>query len=136
MFQTVLSFFTGDGKVWKIASIVLGVLLLTCSIYTGIKVVSLNGTIADRDKTITKKESDIKELQTSLISKRAEIEAQNAVIKSNTADKEKKEAEAKEAKVEVKERYKVIIKTIETFKEDKNATSCDNLGTFAHNLVW
>ena len=136
MFQTMISLFTGNGKIFGFATIVLGVLLLTCSIYTGVKVASLNGTISDRDKTITKKESDIKELQTSLISKRAEIEAQNTVIKSNTADKEKKEAEAKEAKVEVKERYKVIIKTIETFKEDKNATSCDNLSTFAHSLVW
>lgn len=58
MFQAMISLFTGNGKIFGFATIVLGVLLLTCSIYTGVKVASLNGTIE------TQKEDHAKEIKT------------------------------------------------------------------------
>lgn len=88
------------------------------------------------NNTITSKESTIKELQTTLISKRSEIETQNALIKQNEVQYKTNLENAKKANVEIKERYKIIYKNIDTFKGDQNATDCDNLRNFGNSIKW
>lgn len=44
----LIDFFTGNGAVWKIACVALGVALLSLGIYAGVKVSSLNSTIEDQ----------------------------------------------------------------------------------------
>ena len=85
---------------------------------------------------ITKQASDIKELQTTLVTKRAEIETRNALIKQNQSRYKVNLENANKANVDTKEHYKIIYKTIDTFKGDQNATDCDNLRNFGNAIKW
>lgn len=131
MVSTLLSFFTGN-NIYKLACIALGSLLLACGLYA----VSLHVRNTILQESLTKKESDIKALQNTLVKKRSEIELQNALIQANKADYETQLKEANEAKVQIRERYKVIYKTIDTYKGESNATSCDNARELINSVSW
>ena len=132
---SLLGLFTGDFN-WKAVAVVLGLALVSGGLYHVVKVSTLNSKIELLDKDIATKAEELKEAGDVIIKKRAEIEAQNAVIKQNEVDKEKNIAEVKEAKVEIKERFRVIVRNVDTFKGDTNATDCQNLKSFARGLTW
>ena len=132
---SLLGLFTGDFN-WKAIAVVLGLALVSGGLYHVVKVSTLNSKIELLDKDIATKAEELKEAGDVIIKKRSEIEAQNAVIKQNEVDKEKNIAEVKEAKVEIKERFRVIVRNVDTFKGDSNATDCQNLKSFARGLTW
>ena len=137
MVSTILNFFTG--KAWQVGCIALGALLLSSGVY----ILSLHVSLSSKEAMIktlsdelTKKEATIKEQMQTIANKRTEIELQNAVIESQRVDFEVKLIEAQKAKANIKERYKVIYKTIDTYKGDTNATSCDNAREFLNRFTW
>lgn len=131
MLSTVLSLF-GSDNVYKYACIALGVLCLML----GLKIGIMSFENSSLNNTITSQKSDIKELQNTIIIKRAEIETQNALIKQNETDYQKNLEEANKQSIIIKDRFKVIYKEIDTFKKDENATDCNNLRTFANSVKW
>ena len=141
LFKTILSL--GTGSLWKGVSILLAGLLIATGLFALKEIVSLHTTISDKEtvinaqgKALTKKESQIKELQEKISLKKAEIEVQNAVILANKIDTDKKLKAANEETAAIIKRYRTLWDDIYKWEGDKNATSCDNARAFLNSRPW
>ncbi|WP_442765833.1 hypothetical protein [Sulfurospirillum cavolei] len=134
MFSTVLELFTGTQK-W--VYIALSVLVL--SFIGNISLYINNGILKNvndrQEKSITKQESTISELQNTLVEKRGLIDAQNARLKQMEADKAKNEAKAKEENEAISEKYKSLRDSL-NFKVDENATNANDVKQFINGFHW
>lgn len=97
---------------------------------------SLKSTISTQGETIAKNNSEIRELQTTVASKKSEINLQNKIIEQNRIDKEKNDQKAEVKKAEVKKEFKAKRDEVDTFKGEANATSCDNARMFFNSVYW
>jgi chromosome segregation ATPase len=139
--KTILSL--GTGSLWKGVSILLAGVLIATGLFSLKEIVSLHTTISDKEtvidaqgKAITKKESQIKELQEKISLKKAEIEVQNAVILANKIDTDKKLKAANEETAAIMKRYRTLWDDIYKWKGDENATTCDNARAFLNSRPW
>lgn len=128
MWSSLLTLFTSD-SIYKYLCIGLGVALMVTDIFLEMDINSL-------EAKLSLSENEVKALTATVAQKRTEIELQNALIKQNEADYNASLEEAKKQSVVIKEKYKVIYKTIDNFKEDKNATDCVNLRNFGNSITW
>ena len=134
MFSTVLELFTGTQK-W--VYIALSVLVL--SFIGNISLYINNGILKNvndrQEKSITKQESMIRELQNTLVEKRGLIDAQNVRLKQMEADKAKNEAKAKEENEAISKKYESLRDSL-NFKVDENATNANDVKQFINGFHW
>ena len=97
---------------------------------------SLKSTVSTQSETITKSNSEIRELQIAVAIKKSEINLQNKIIEQNRIDKEKNDQKAEVKKAEVKKEFKAKRDEVDTFKGEANATSCDNARMFFNSVYW
>ena len=87
--ETLLGFFTGNGSVWKIACVALGVALLSLGIYAGIKVSSLNSTIENQksgyEKSIKMLKDEHKEAIKELEEKQAKLQKEKEELQDTVS---------------------------------------------------
>jgi predicted nuclease with TOPRIM domain len=126
---TIISFFTGNLWVW-ICVAVAGV-ALACGLY----VADLKHVISTQADTITKQITDIKNLQNELVTKRSEIEAQNARVKQMEVDKKANEEKAEKEKVLIQTKYENLRNSL-NFKVDENASNANDVKLFVNGFHW
>lgn len=133
----LLDLFTGGSKWLYIALIALliafvGVSALSISLYADKTSLALQSKL--QGNTITKITSDNKELLKQVSEKRKEIDLVNEIAKQNATDKEKNIQIVKAEKIEIEARYKNFRDSLNKWKGDKNATSCQNAVNFVNSL--
>ena len=128
----LLDFFTGNGSVWKIACVVLGVALLSLGIYAGIKVSSLNSTIENQKsgyekaiKTLEEKKAKLQKEKEELQDTVSKVEAlsaqERADAKRNAELGAKKQQEIKRTYEERMKRFKGKAKEIKDYGESDSS---------------
>jgi len=134
----LIDLFTGSSKWLYIALLVcaigfVGASALSLSLY-GDKA-ALNATVKKQTETITKQASDIKELQNTLVVKRAEIATQNARVKELEANIKIGQENAKKEIEAIASKYEVLRQSL-NFKVDENATNANDVKSFINGFHW
>lgn len=131
LFKTTLSFFTGSSLWGWVCVSAAGVALAL-----GLYVADLKHVISTQGDTITKQLTDIKELRQTVADKKAEINVQNATIQSQKTDYANNLEKQKKSSIIIKEKYRLIIEQINSFKGDQNVSSCQNANSFLNSVSY
>jgi len=130
IFKTALSFFSGNLWVWVCVAV--GGIALACGLY----VADLKHVISAQGDTITTQLSTIKDLQQTVANKKAEINIQNATIQSQKTNYANNLEKEKKSSVVIKEKYRLMIEQINSFKGDQNVSSCQNANNFLNSVSY
>lgn len=133
----ILDLFTGSSKWLYIALVVMGISLasityLSISLYGDKSALELqNKVLGNR---VTELTTENKDLLRMVSEKSSEIALQNKIAEQNKIDTEANVKLVRAEKLKVETKYKLLRASLNQWKGDNNATSCQNAISFVNSL--
>lgn len=133
----ILKLFTGSSKWLYIALVVMSISLasityLSISLYGDKSALELQNKVLGN--SITELTTENKDLLRRVSEKSSEIALQNKIAEQNKIDTTANINAVKKEKIEIEAKYKILRASLNQWKGDNNATSCQNAISFVNSL--
>lgn len=133
----ILELFTGSSKWLYIALVVMSISLasityLSISLYGDKSALELQNKVLGN--SITELTTENKDLLRRVSEKSSEIALQNKIAEQNKIDTTANINAVKKEKIEIEAKYKILRASLNQWKGDNNATSCQNAISFVNSL--
>ena len=135
----ILDSFTGSSKWLYIALVVMGISLasityLSISLYGDKSALELQNKVLGN--SVTELSTENKDLLRRVSEKSSEIALQNKIAEQNRVDTEANVKLVRAEKLKVETKYKLLRASLNQWKGDNNATSCQNAISFVNSLSY